>query len=359
MKLLICTQVVDRSDSVLGFFHEWIAECGRQYESVEVICLKEGKHSLPLNVTVHSLGKERGFSRVRRIFLFFKYSIFLRKKYDAVFVHMNPEYVILGGFLWRLFKKDTGMWYAHGAVTLKLRISALFAHHLFTSTPQGLRIRSPKIHIVGQGIDTERFVPGAMEKNSPRDDAIKLVTVSRISESKDIACLIEAVALLKKDALPVSLTIVGEPLTAKDKEYEGYLKKRIEELGITDQILWEGPIQNSDLPHVLRRHTVFVNAYKNNSLDKALLEAMATGLIVVSSNESYVGLINDMLPVHSNSVCVAHGTPEAFEDAIKKVSELPERKRVELSASLRDIVVAEHGLPGLIDRIMSFYSPRV
>ena len=347
------------SDSVLGFFHEWIAECGRQYESVEVVCLKEGKHSLPQNVTVHSLGKEHGSSKLHRIFLFFKYSISLRKKYDAVFVHMNPEYVILGGFVWRLFKKDIGMWYAHGAVTLKLRISAVLVHHLFTSTPQGLRIQSPKIHIVGQGIDTDRFLPSATNNELGTDGSMKLITVSRISESKDIACLIEAVALLKKDTVPVSLTIVGEPLTSKDREYEKYLKKRIEELEIADCIVWEGPVQNTDLPLVLQKHTVFVNAYKNNSLDKALLEAMAVGLIVVSSNESYVDLIGDTLPLYSNSLSIIHGTPEAFEDAIKKIAEMPERERIELSASLRDIVVQGHGLRGLIGRIMSFYSTRV
>ncbi|MBI4086504.1 hypothetical protein HY416_00780 [Candidatus Kaiserbacteria bacterium] len=59
MKLLICTQTVDRGDPTLGFFHEWIAEFARHCERVIVVCLFEGEHSLPENVTVLSLGKER------------------------------------------------------------------------------------------------------------------------------------------------------------------------------------------------------------------------------------------------------------------------------------------------------------
>ena len=57
MRLLICTQTVDLNDPVLGFFHGWIAAFSRHCESVHVICLKEGRHSLPANVFVHSLGK--------------------------------------------------------------------------------------------------------------------------------------------------------------------------------------------------------------------------------------------------------------------------------------------------------------
>src|SRR3989344_3692203 len=57
MRLLICTQAADQDDPVLGFFHEWIAGLAKQFESVEVVCLKEGRHALPANVSVHSLGK--------------------------------------------------------------------------------------------------------------------------------------------------------------------------------------------------------------------------------------------------------------------------------------------------------------
>lgn len=60
MKLLICTQTVDREDPVLGFFCSWIAEFAKRCEKVTVICLKEGAHTLPNNVVIYSLGKERG-----------------------------------------------------------------------------------------------------------------------------------------------------------------------------------------------------------------------------------------------------------------------------------------------------------
>ncbi|MCD5381655.1 MAG: hypothetical protein LR008_03730, partial [Candidatus Pacebacteria bacterium] len=58
MKLLIITQVLDTEHPILGFFHRWVEEFAKHCEQVHVICLQEGRHDLPDNVTVHSLGKE-------------------------------------------------------------------------------------------------------------------------------------------------------------------------------------------------------------------------------------------------------------------------------------------------------------
>ena len=55
MKLLILTQVVDKEDHFLGFFHKWIEEFSKNYENITVICLKKGKYDLPNNIKVLSL----------------------------------------------------------------------------------------------------------------------------------------------------------------------------------------------------------------------------------------------------------------------------------------------------------------
>ncbi|MCR4280769.1 MAG: hypothetical protein NUV88_00330, partial [Candidatus Kaiserbacteria bacterium] len=59
MKLLITTQAIDLDDPIMGFFCRWVEEFSKHCASVHVICLKEGRRSLPANVQVHSLGKEQ------------------------------------------------------------------------------------------------------------------------------------------------------------------------------------------------------------------------------------------------------------------------------------------------------------
>jgi len=97
MKLLILTQKIDINDPVLGFFHKWAEEFSKKYEKLTVICLEKGEYKLPDNVKVLSLGKETGKSRLKYVFLFYKYIWLERKNYDVVFAHMNQEYIILDG----------------------------------------------------------------------------------------------------------------------------------------------------------------------------------------------------------------------------------------------------------------------
>ena len=106
MRLLVCTQKIDRNDPVLGFFHRWIEEFSKHYESLVVICLEKGEYVLPKNVKVLSLGKEKNklttnyllltTAKLKYVWNFYKCIFKFRRDYDAVFVHMNQEYVILG-----------------------------------------------------------------------------------------------------------------------------------------------------------------------------------------------------------------------------------------------------------------------
>src|SRR5688572_21166358 len=144
MKLLILTQKVDANDPILGFFCWWIGEFAKRCKQVTVICLYEGEHELPANVRVLSLGKEGGASRLKYLVRFYGYIWRERENYDAVFVHMNQVYVILGGFMWRLLRKKIGLWYAHGSVSASLRAAVMLCHVALTSTQEGLRIDTPK-----------------------------------------------------------------------------------------------------------------------------------------------------------------------------------------------------------------------
>src|SRR5512146_1469044 len=113
MKLLIITQKADRNDPILGFFHRWLIEFARHFDSVLVICLEEGEHDLPANVRVMSLGKERRRSRGAYVARLLSIAWRERQSYDAVFVHMNPIYIVLCGLLWRLLHKPIALWYTH------------------------------------------------------------------------------------------------------------------------------------------------------------------------------------------------------------------------------------------------------
>jgi hypothetical protein len=150
MKLLILTQKVDINDDVLGFMHGWIVEFAKNCELVTVICLEKGEVNLPDNVKVLSLGKETSRSRIKYLFNFYRYIWQYRGDYDNIFVHMNEQYVLLGGIFWKFWRKRIGLWYAHGFVPFSLRIAERMSDIIFTSTQSGFRLESDKKELSGR-----------------------------------------------------------------------------------------------------------------------------------------------------------------------------------------------------------------
>ncbi|MFZ2253459.1 MAG: glycosyltransferase family 4 protein [Minisyncoccia bacterium] len=295
MRVLIVTQVIDKNHSILGFFHRWVEEFAKNCEEVHVVCLYEGEHTLPSNVIIHSLGKnKKEVSSFRYGLRLLKFSWLLRKKYDTVFAHMNPEYVIVGGILWRLLGKEVRFWYAHGAVTAKLYVATFLANIVFTSTQGGFRIVSKKVRVIGQGIDIGHFSELSDQKG--KLNLRRLVTVGRITESKRIETLLRAVLLLREEAMPCTLTIIGGPSTSAEEKYLAELKDYVQQHALSDYVIFAGAKTQVLLPSALRESSVFVSDGATGSLDKTLLESAACGLIVISSNQSFKQVILDELP---------------------------------------------------------------
>ena len=117
MKILIVTQVVNTEHPILGFFHRWIEEFAKHYELVHVVCLEEGTHALPANVTIHSLGKETSKNKFLYLLKFYKQIWQLRGEYDVVFVHMNQLYVVLGYPVWKLLRKKMSVVHTRQHIT--------------------------------------------------------------------------------------------------------------------------------------------------------------------------------------------------------------------------------------------------
>src|SRR3989338_7023345 len=213
MKLLITTKTVDENDQLLGFFVEWIRLLSKKFEKITVLCLEKGKFELPKNVKVINIGKYRGLDKLRTLFSLCFISFNLRGEYDAVFVHMNPIWMISGGALWKIMRKKRFFWYTSGGVTFKLKVAEKFADTIFTASPESFRLSSKKVIVTGHGIDTELFRPDFSRSNleapSLRFDLgdIKILSVGRIAPVKNYETLISAGKILKDQNVEFSVTM--------------------------------------------------------------------------------------------------------------------------------------------------------
>lgn len=283
--LLILTQAVDRDDPVLGFFHRWIEEFAKHFDSITVICLKEGAHTLPPHVKILSLGKETGVSRLRYVIRFFRYILQERHSYDSVFVHMNPEYLVLGGALWRLMGKRVGFWYTHRQVSWRLRIAALFAHSIFSAAPESFRLKNKKTHFVGHGIDTKKFGKD-YNPDKPFHEPLRLISVGRITPIKNLDVFLEALSFLKMKNILFEASIWGAPAVSSDQKYLDMLQRSVLKLNLQSEVRLPGK-SALDMPSQYAQSDILVNLTPTGGVDKVVLEAMAAGVLPLSSNQAF------------------------------------------------------------------------
>jgi glycosyltransferase involved in cell wall biosynthesis len=366
MKLLILTQKIDISDDVLGFMHGWIAEFAKHCDKVTAVCLEKGEYDLPKNVRVLSLGKEikkipnstrpnasggREFQipKIRYVLNFYRHIWTERSNYDKVFVHMNDEYVVLGGILWRALGKKISLWYAHGYTPFSLIIAEKLAHVIFTSTRSGCRMDSKKIKVVGQGIDVDRIKTADGRRQTAGNDSVfRIITIGRISPSKDYETLIRAVEILAKGGLRFKVDIIGGSGTPAQGEYFENLKEVVKEKNLNNMICFKGPLPNRDIAAVLNQADLFVNMGQTGSLDKAILEAMAAGLPVLTCNEA----LEEVLGGYKENLMYKKKDFTELSEKIKAVIGLGSEERMKIGDDLREIVVKNHSLSGLIKKIV-------
>lgn len=338
MNLLIITQKIHKDDDNLGFFHRWVEEFAKHASSVTVIASTIGTYKFPANVEVYSLGKEKGAGKLSRLWKFWELFFYHYVRADAVFFHMIPEFALMSAPFLLLSRKRIALWYVHKSVTWKLKLAERIVDYVFTASEFSFRLPSKKVIYTGHAIDTDFFVPGNSFNVSGQ--ALRMLTVGRISPVKDYETVIRACKILK-DSWPRSwtLSIVGGPLMERDKEYLLLLKKQVAELGLLRHIVFQGPRPYTEVVSLYHDHDIFISMSTTGSIDKAVLEAMSCGLTTITSNEAFLSILKPPYFLERRGA-------ELLAERIKL---LADENRP--NAALRNSVAREHSLKNTISRI--------
>jgi glycosyltransferase involved in cell wall biosynthesis len=331
MKLLVFTQAIDRNDPVLSAYHRLVKEIALNFEAVTVVCLKKGEYDLPPNVKVLSLGKEEGLSRFGYVFRFYRY--IFTETYDAVFVHMNQEYVLLGGKFWRLMGKKVYMWRNHHEGSFLTDIAAFFCAKVFCTSKFSYTAKYKKTVIMPVGIDTDFFrkVEGAAK--TPRS----MLFLARIAPVKKPHVLIEALEKLSARGVGYKASFVGDPLE-KNNEYHESLKEKSARSGIN--VEWKAGIPNEATPRAYSEHEIFVNLSSSGMYDKTIFEAMACEAVVLATNRNLEGLIDEKFIAREDDA-------EDIARRLEALLNLSAGEKAEEGKKLRQVAQNHHSLRAL------------
>ncbi|MBU1292539.1 glycosyltransferase family 4 protein [Patescibacteria group bacterium] len=315
MRLLFVTQAIDLDDPVLSVYHDWVATLAPKFESVEVICLKKGRQELPENVRVHSLGKENGDgSRFGYSVSFIQLIWKLRKEYDSVFVHMNQEYILLGGLIWKFLQKPVYLWRNHYAGSVLTDIAASFCTKVFCTSKSSYTAKYKKTVFMPVGVDTQRFTP-ASEIREPRS----ILFFARMAPSKRPELLLEAFSKLSEEGIEYTASFVGSPLK-EDEDYYLSLKNNAEQ--IDSAIKFSPGVTNDKAPEIFQRHEIFVNCSPQGMFDKMLFEASACGSLVLTTSEDFAQIADRRLNFYkANSLDLSLGLKQLLSASPKELDE--------------------------------------
>ncbi|MEK7137605.1 MAG: hypothetical protein AAB853_04965, partial [Patescibacteria group bacterium] len=185
MKLLFITQKLHGQDH---FALHWIRAFEKQGYRVTTLCLEKRLTDEEARCSVHSMGKERGISKIAQVWNFWRCIMTLR--YDRVFIHMAPVWYALGFWLWLLRRTAVYLWYTHYKMQPGVFLFGLFGKRFFCATSQSLPQfdGNPKKVVTGHGIDLAFWVQ--RENRSP--DRHALLAVHRLSRSKRVEIGLQA-----------------------------------------------------------------------------------------------------------------------------------------------------------------------
>lgn len=342
------TRKVDKNDGLAGFTYNWIDRISSKAEKLFVICLEKGNiEGLGKNVKIFSLRNDKNSNnivirKIRDFIIFQKLVLQNIKKVDGVFCHMNPEYTIAVYPLAKIFNKKIVSWYAHKQITLRLKLMEKITDRILTPSKKSFRLFSKKVIITGHGIDIEKFKP----KQENSKEKFVIISVGRISPTKDLETLVKAVDIAVNDfqAKNIVVKIIGAPGLKNHQSYYNALLKMVKAMNLSEHIKFYGEIANKDIPLMLAESDLFINLSNTGSVDKAVLEAMSCGVFVLTSNEAFIGILDEKQIIKQND----------FKTLAKKIIEVKGQdfnKKKILKDRMRKMVKENHNINNLIEKV--------
>jgi len=169
---------------------------------------------------------------------------------------------------------------------------------------------SVPIDVIPNGVELDRFFPA---ETTQKSNMLRLLTVGRLSVTKRIEMLIDAVEILHRTACKLHFMIVG------GGQMERQLRKIAAERELRDVIKITGRISSEKMPEVYRNNDIFISASMQEGMSNAMLEAMASGLPIVTTRcEGLTELID------GNGLIIEKDNIEEIAKAVKQLADNPE-----------------------------------
>ena len=197
-------------------------------------------------------------------------------------------------------------------------------------TPKGL------VRCVFNGVTADEFDPIAKA-----EDATDIVYVGEFRHIKGADLLIDAVARLRADGRPVTLTLAG------DGEETEAIKAQIARLGLGEAVRLIGHVKAR---YGFSKGSLLVVPSRGDSMPYVVIEAAAAGIPMVAAN---VGGIPEIFGPHADAL-FAPGIATAMADAIEGALEDPAAAQAR-AKELRERIFLHFSQKAMVEGVLAGY----
>jgi len=197
-------------------------------------------------------------------------------------------------------------------------------------TPAGL------VRCVFNGVTAAEFEPIVRA-----DDATDLVYVGEFRHIKGADLLVDAVARLRGEGKPVTLTLAG------DGEESTNLRAQIQRLGLGEAVRFIGHVKAR---YGFSKGSLLVVPSRGDSMPYVVIEAAAAGVPMVAAN---VGGIPEILGPHTDALLVPNNVG-AMADAIASALDDPAATLLR-AKSLRDRIFLHFSQQAMVEGVLAGY----
>jgi glycosyltransferase involved in cell wall biosynthesis len=127
----------------------------------------------------------------------------------------------------------------------------------------------------------------------------------------------------------------------------------VSEQGLSLKVIFQGSVRFPEVHRVTRQLNLFVNVADNDSVDKAVLEAMSSGIPVVTSNLAFSNILSNDLACR---VCVPKNSSQRLVEKMIDIIDSTPEERKQFGQELRRVVCRDHSIGGLADRLIAIFT---
>lgn len=173
---------------------------------------------------------------------------------------------------------------------------------------QSLQIFCASICFIPNPVDLSSSIYRQRSKPIPN-----LIWVRAFHEIYNPSLAIQVINELKDEFPEIRLTMVG-PI--KSKSSKNQMMELSVDLMVNDRLVVIPGVANSEIPYLLDQSDIFINTSNYDTAPRSLIEAMANGLCIVTTN---VGGIPWLVEDQEEALLVPPNDPKAMAAAVKRI----------------------------------------